>query len=275
MAIATLDALLAALPAGQNLLLNKGTVANVTAGAPTSLWRAAGVPAQAAIPGVAATCNNSTLGGMAFSNPGTGLTSYLAKANLASGGIGTEIQFHDRLAHMGGLSGIVTTAQAVGVDVSVSTDNMADRRGRSNYSDVQWFLEWYTDTGATAASAIVSYTAYDGSAGGAPGRSVIVSLAASTRAARYIPIIGTNNEPIMSVQSVTLSSSTGTAGSFGVTASRLLGSVATGLSNAGVTFDWPQIGFPRVPDSACISLVLICNSSASGYLAGVVKLIQG
>lgn len=45
---------------------------------------------------------------------------------------------------MGGLNGTLTTAQTVGIDFSaLSSDNMAERIGDANYSDIQWWLEWY------------------------------------------------------------------------------------------------------------------------------------
>lgn len=51
------------------------------------------------------------------------------------------LEVHDRLMHMGGLNGTLTTAQAVNLNLNgVTADNMANRIGDANYSDVQWWL---------------------------------------------------------------------------------------------------------------------------------------
>jgi len=118
---------------------------------------------------------------------------------MLSSNSATDVQIHDRLAHMGGLNGTLTTAQTVGVDVSVSA--LDSRRGDSSYSDVQWWLEWYTATGSTAVTATVSYT----NAAGVSGKTTTVYIAASLAASRMLPIIGSGGEFIKSIQSVTLS----------------------------------------------------------------------
>ena len=83
-----------------------------------------------------------------FPNLTAPASSYLGWATLATGNANQGIEIHDRLAHMGGLSGTVTTAQ--GALSLVTTNPGADRLGDANYSDVQWFLEVYTALGATA-----------------------------------------------------------------------------------------------------------------------------
>lgn len=271
MAITTIDGVLAALGNNaQNLVINKATIATQIAGGFTSLWRATGIPAQGAIPAAAAECVNTLLGALGFTNPGSG-NSHLGRAMLLSGNAATDVQFHDRLAHMGGLSGTVTTAQTANVDVSTATNNMALRKGDANYSDVQWWLEWYTATGSTAVTATITYT----NAAGTSGRTTTVAIPASTAASRMLPIIGNGGEFIKSIQSVTLSATTATAGSFGVTATRALSGISMGLANAGVVYDWAMLGFPRVHDFACVMLVMVPGTTSSGSLYGTGKIVQG
>lgn len=272
MTITSVDGVVAALGnSAQNLVVNKASIASQIAGGFTSLWRATGTPAQGAIPAAAAECTKDLLGALGFTNPAGGLSSYLARAMFVSGNASTDIQIHDRLAHMGGLSGTATTAQTANVAVNTATNNMALRKGDDNYSDVQWWLEWYTATGSTGVTATINYT----NAAGTSGRTTTVALAASIGASRMLPIIGSGGEFIQSIQTVTLSATTGTVGSFGVTATRALSSISLGLANSGSVYDWAMIGFPRIHDSACLSLVMIPGTTSSGALYGTGKVVQG
>lgn len=272
MTISTLDGLIDAMGnSAQRLVVNKASIASQVAGGFTSLWRATGTPAQGATPAAAAVCTSALTGSFGWTNPTSPARSYLSRLYLLSANSGTDVQFHDRLAHMGGLSGTVTTAQTANVDVSGSTNNLTNRRGDSNYSDVQWWLEWYTATGSTAVTATVTYT----NAAGTSGRTTTVSLAASVAASRMLPIIGSGGEFIQSVQTVQLSATTGTAGSFGVTATRGIGGISLGLANGGSVADWAGLGLPRVHDDACLFMVLVPTTTSSGALYGSAALIQG
>lgn len=260
--------------ASQTFIINKATIANSTAGLAMSYWLSAGTPAAGAIPSTAAVCTKALTGAFQFDNPGSG-NSYLSRVMLMASITGTDIQFHDRLAHMGGLNGTLTTSQTASVDVSGSGSNMVNRRGGTDYSDVQWWLEIYTALGATATTATITYT----NAAGTSGRTTTAPIGATTnsqnRVSRMIPIIGSGGEFIQSVQSVQLAASTLTAGSFGVTASRLLTGVSLGLANSSVVADWQGLGFPRVHDDACLFMVCIPGSTSTGALYGSAKLVQG
>lgn len=272
MTISTLSALAEAFV--QKLMYQKSSISNQTTGAYASLWRAgtSAVPAQGATPGAAAVCDSSLTGALTFTNPPSGARSYVSLTNLATSNIGGDIFLVDRLAHMGGLDGTVTTAQTVNVDVSGSTSNLANRRGASNYSDVLWWLEWYTDTGSSAVNASVAVTYDDASTD-----TIVVALSATMRASRILPIFAnTAGRYIKSVQSVTLSGTTGTAGSFGVTALRVLSSFTFGtLANFPAEDSWQRTGMARVHDSACLSAILLCVNTVTGTMTGFVRLVQG
>ena len=146
------------------IVIDKASIANAAAGQYHSLWRATGQPGQGAIPTAAANCNQSTTGCLTFNQQTDPAKSYLAYLEAASSNSAMTLEVHDRLMHRGGLNGTLTTAQTVGLDFNgVTADNMADRIGDANYSDIQWWLEWYTDTGATVATATVAVTYSDGS----------------------------------------------------------------------------------------------------------------
>lgn len=270
MAITSIDGIISGLGNNaQQLVINKASISTQVAGGFTSLWRATGTPAQGAIPATAAICNKSLAGAFGFNNPSVGISSYIARMMMLSSNSATDVQLHDRLAHMGGLNGTLTTAQTVGVDVSDSS--LDSRRGDTTYRDVQWWLEWYASTGSTAVTATITYT----NAAGVSGRTTNVSLAASMAASRMLPIIGSGGEFIKSIQSVTLSATTATVGSFGVTATRGICGLSLALANSGVIGDWAMIGFPKVPDDSCLMLVVIPGTTSSGTLYGTGKIIQG
>lgn len=272
MAITTIDGIVNGLGnAAQLLQINKNSITVQIAGGFSALWRAGNTPAAGAIPGAAAICTGALLGAMAYVAPTGGKFSYLARGFLMSGNTVTDVDVHDRLAHMGGLNGTLTTAQTVDVTVAGAGNNMVARRGDADYSDVEWWLEWYTATGATAATATVTYT----NAAGTTGRTTTVALAASIGASRRLPILGAAGEFIQSVQTVTLSVSTGTAGSFGVTASRMRTNMSLGLANAGQVADWQMLGLPKIDDEACLELLVIPNAANTGQLYGAMTLIQG
>ena len=254
----------------QQFITNKASIAAQVAGGFSALWRATGVPAQGAIPTVATILNNTVLGGFMYSDAPIGKYSYIGRAFQVCGNAATDVQYHDRLAHMGGLSGTVTTAQSVNLDVSGTSANLEERRGAVDYSDVQWWLEWYATTGATAVTATVTYT----NAAGASGRTVTVAIPGSTAASRMIPLFGLNGEFMQSIQSIT-HPTTGTAGNYGITATRVLTTISCGLANAGTVADWAYLGLPRVPNQSCVTMVVLAGTTSTGVVIGSAKLIQG
>lgn len=273
MTIVNRDQLIDALGNSATVLrFDKASISNAVAAGVFSLWRATGIPGQGAIPGAVAVCTNALLGCLSFTNPTAPARSYLARLNFLASNAATSWEIHDRLSHMGGLSGILTTAQTVNVDCTVVTSNMAARIGDANYSDLQWWLEWYTDTGATASNATVNVDYDDGSSGNL----AVIAVGGTIRAGRMLPLIpATAGRFIRKVNSVTLSASTGTAGSFGVTATRRLTDQETPLANLQFVSDWSRLGLPRVHDSACLMVLTVASTTTTGILRGGGRLIQG
>ena len=259
------------------IVIDKALIANAAAGQYHSLWRATGQPGQGAIPTAAANCNQSTTGGMRFSQQTAPAKSYLAYLEAASSNSAMTLEVHDRLMHMGGLNGTLTTAQTVGIDFNgVTADNMAERIGDADYSDIQWWLEWYTDTGATVATATVAVTYSDGTTGNLTG----VSLASARRASFMQSLNGlipaaTAGKFIRAVNTVTLSASTGAAGNFGVTATRLRGSLFMPIANAKFSADWASLPINTIPNSACPFIVVLASTTSTGALRGGGKIAHG
>lgn len=258
------------------LVLDKATIASQAAGTYVSLWRATGQPGQGAIPAAAANCNNSTTGCFGITNQTAPLTGYIGYFEYASSNASMTMELHDRLVHMGGLSGTVTTAQTVGIDFNgLTTDNMANRIGDANYSDIQWWLEWYTATGSTAVTATVAVTYSDGSTGNLTGVSLAATRPASFMVALngYIPA-AKSGLAIRGITSVTLSATTGTAGSFGVTATRKRASVFAPIANANYSANWADLPISEIPASSCIFPIVLTSTTSTGTARGGGKVMH-
>lgn len=259
------------------IVIDKASIPSTAAGQYHSLWRATGQPGQGAIPAAAANCNQSTTGCLTFNQQTAPAKSYLAYLEAASSNSAMTLEVHDRLRHMGGLNGTLTTAQTVGMDLNgVTADNMVERIGDPNYSDVQWWLEWYTDTGATVVTATVAVTYNDGTTGNLTG----VILATTRRASFMQPLNGlipaaAAGKFIRAVNTVTLSTSTGTAGNFGVTATRLRGSLFLPIANAKFSADWASLPINAIPNSACPFIAVLASTTATGLLRGGGKIAHG
>lgn len=262
------------------IIIDKASLSNWAVGNYYSIWRATGQPGQGAIPGAAAVVNNTTVGAIQFTQQTSPATSYLGIFEAVQPNASVTLELHDRLAHMGGLSGTTTPgAQTVAIqlDTSGGTSNLSARKGDANYSDVQWWLEWYTATGATASNATVNVTYNDNSTGNL---TAIAIGGTAIQATRMIPLnslipSADSGKFIMRVNSVTLSASTGTAGSFGVTATRYRAAVFMPVSNARFTANWADLGLPEIHNSSCLFGIVIANAVTSGVIKGTGKIIHG
>lgn len=279
MAITTRDQLINALANNSSrIIIDKAVTGTTAAGVFRSYWRETGQPGQGAIPTSAAVCDNTLVGALQFTQQTAPATSYVGLFEYAVSVAGQTVELHDRLVHMGGLSGTVTTAQTVGIDLStlLGTSNLAARIGDSNYSDVQWWLEWYTNTGSTATNITVNVTYNDGTTGNltalAPGASV-----AATRMYGLNSLIpaAASGKYIRGVNSVTLSATTGTAGNFGVTATRYRCGGYAPVLNARFTQDWAQLGLPEIANSSCLFPVLLPSAASNTTIRATGKIAHG
>jgi hypothetical protein len=279
MSLNTRDELIDALANNSSrVVIDKSSIANMVAGQYASLWRATGQPAQGAIPSTtAAIPTSATTGAMGFANQTAPAESYLAWLFASSANSASNLEIHDRVGHMGGLVLNVTTSQTVGLDLSSGGLNLvAARLGDSNFSDLQWWLEVYTDGGATASNATINVTFNDGTSADL----TVVAVGGTLRAGRMIPLtplIPTAHQGkyIRDVNTVILSASTGTAGSFGFTATRPRTVQGMPLLNLTNTWDWAQLGLPTIPNDACLQITMLCSTTSSGLLRGGGKIAHG
>ena len=278
MTISTRDQLISAL--GNNssrFVIDKASIASQAAGTFVSLWRATGQPGQGAIPAAAAVCDHTLTGAIGFTQQVAPATSYGAWANALCSNSAMTLELHDRLMHMGGLNGTLTTAQTVNLDLNanLASGNLNKRKGDANFSEVQWWLEWYTATGATAVTATVAVTYNDGTTG-----TLSASLVATRPASFMMPLNGlipsaAAGKYIRDVDSVQLSATTGTAGSFGVTATRPRMTMPLALANRMEVFDWAALGLPEIANSSCLFPVILTSTTSTGTVRGGCKLAHG
>jgi hypothetical protein len=267
MAIDTMDKLIAALGDSLKCRFYKPSLSNATAGQLHSLWRSNGFPSQGAIPGAAAVCDSSLVGSWPLPDPGTNKMN-IAKMS-ASTSVISQLIIMDRLAHMGGLVGNVTTSQAV--NLSIATPASQGRCGAGGQG-VLWCLEWYADTGGTAVTATVTYT----NDADVTGRTTTVALAATRRVSTLLPILpNVDDLRIKSIQSVQLSATTGSAGNFGVTAMARQVECPLPIVGVGALLDFAQTGLETVTKDNCLFLAIVAGGTATGNVLGSFEIVQG
>jgi hypothetical protein len=279
MTITTRDGLINAM--GNNssrIIIDKASISNAAAAQFHSLWRATGQPGQGAIPTTAARCDNTLLGALQFTQQTAPATSYLAILEGLAANAGTTLEIHDRLMHMGGLSGTSIVAQTVNLDLNanLASDNLDARKGDANFSDVTWWMEWYGDTGATASNATVNVTFNDGTSANL----AVQAVGGTVRASRMIPLNGLiqaadAGKYIRDINEVTLSASTTTAGNFGFTATRYRAALYKPLANARFTADWAGLGLPEIPNESCLFPVQLASTTTTGIVRATGKIIHG
>lgn len=258
------------------IVIDKASLSNAVAGTYYSLWRANGQPGQGAIPSSSAICNNSLTGAIGFAQQTAPATSYGAYFYAVTANSSMTLEIHDRLGHMGGLNATLLTAQTVDLEMALGTNNLVKRKGDDNYSDVQWWLEWYTDTGATASNATIAVTYNDATTGNL----TVVAVGGTVRAGRMIPLnnlipAAAAGKFIRAVNTVTLSASTATAGSFGITATRPRITLPCMLANTTTVADWAALGLPEIFNSSCLFPIVLCSTTTTGTVRGGGKIAHG
>jgi hypothetical protein len=263
----SMDKLVAGLAKSEKLRFFKPSLSNAVAGQMFSLWRSNGFPTLGGIPGGAGYCGPITVGTWALPTPGVGEKLYLAKLSGSVSVVG-QLLVQDRLAHMGGLVGNVTTDQTVNLDIAGPA---AQGRCDSDGGGVLWGLEWYTATGGTAVTATVTYTNNLDQTG----RTTTVALAATMRASRFLEILpNVSDARIKSIQSVRLSATTGAAGSFGVTAVRRVAELPLPLVGVGAIADFAALALPDLTGQECLALILLCGTTSTGNQMGSMEIIS-
>lgn len=270
MAITTRDGLIAALAGAQLFEINKATATAEGAGTWHSLWKVAGYPAAGSNPpaytaGSGYVPTKSTTGAVPWTAPGGSETTYLGLVSTTFATAGALIVY-DRLWACSGFSTTVTTAQ------NVTTPGSVDRPDTTG-EGVEIWGEIYTAPGATTATWTVSYT----NTAGTSGRSATYTHPANAESIgqMFRFALQAGDTGVQSVQSLTCSVSSGTAGDIGITLVRRLAHVPNPIINVGADKDFFALGGVVVPANACIAFAVQCSTTSTGQILGMVSVIQG
>lgn len=268
MALTSYDAIVAALNNGNGQWFpwNKQS-ATAMSGQWLSLWKITGNPTAGSTPssGAGDSMNSASVGAFKFSDPSGG--NRMNALLFGAGGVTQgAMMLYDRLVATSGLSGTVATAQTIN---STALPRYTTGVG------VLCALEVYTALGSTPVTATISYTNQDGVSGQTSGT---ISIPASAVAGTMIfPFpLASGDTGIKSVQSLTLSGSTGSAGNFGITLYVPLAFVpynASSYSERDLVLQTANL--PQINAGACLAMATLASASSTGMQFGNLVLAQG
>lgn len=257
----------------QTVLFEKSSIANATAGLMFSTWLALGSPLDGNVPITPEACNSSTQGALSFPAASNPEETYLAWMSEQTVNALTTTELHDRLAHMGGLSGTSLAEQTVDLDIAdfYGANNMEARVGASDLSELCWWLEWYNNTGGSSAVVDIGVTLADNSS-----LEITVQWPSNRRRSYMMPLHTVSGlGRIRRVDYVGLRSSTGTVGDFGITVTRCLTALVTEQSNLPKVMDWSQLGLPKIEQFACLFFAVVAGTTSTGVIKGNCKFVRG
>lgn len=269
MAIDTMDKLVAGLGASQQFNFFVPSATNVASGwvnlarAVTTSFGQQAIPAAASAGGTLH--DDSQLGFPTGQNPTAPALSYFAQWRAVASVAGT-IHLYDRVWSCTGFSGTVTGAQAV-------TGFPALTRPDVNGTGLEIWIECYTATGSTASNMTVQYTNSDN----VSGRNTVSTAHITSMPANrmYQVPLQSGDTGVKSIQSITLSGTTGTAGAFGVTLMKRISSIAMPVVNVGVGLDFAMLGMPQIQDDSALSMIHQGTTTSSGIIMGAINFVQG
>lgn len=269
MAITTMDQIAAGLAAAPVSDIYCPSVTNVGGGYVNLQRAAVTASGQMAIPAAASAGGTLHVAGQAgFGNlpdPTGGASRYLAQASLTFTTAGS-ILFYDRVWSCSGLNGTLTTAQTV-------TGFPTLTRPDANGTGLEIWIECYTATGSTAVNVTVQYT---NSAGVSGRNTVAVAHITSMPANRMYRVpLQSGDVGVNSIQSVTLSATTGTAGNFGVTLMKKICVVGCAVPNVPVTYDFAALGLPIIQNATALNAIHQATTTSSGIILGNLTFIDG
>jgi hypothetical protein len=258
----------------QNIFVYKdarvGTAAATAtvAGRMSSLWTYNGAPAGGATPpSTAEQPTSATAGSLLQVSPSAGMQQWLLGATGTSLSAGTLIVY-DRLAHISGRSGTSATAQTINLSAARYT-------GSEAAGTVMW-AEIYTLVGTTTVNLTASYTNENGTQG-RTSQAVAFGGTGLREVTRLVPMaLASGDRGVQSVESVTLSATTGTAGNWGVTLARPLLVMPLGVAGTGAVRDLIAglPGIVEIKPNACLSLAWLANGTVSPQIFASLHMID-
>ncbi len=235
-------------------------------------WPMLGLPNPGELAATATICTRTTMGSFPYQNATGGNSIYCAILNLRAAASRWSYILVDRLAHITNLSTTSTSVQTVGIDVSVG--GLSSRIGLSDYSEVQWFIESYGDTGVGTFTTTVTYT----NAAGVSGQTISVTIATlGFNLGRAMLLVGNNGEKIKSIESVQNTAVPPTTTNFGIAAVRPYTSAYISNYTGFSTNSFSKTTCPKIPTDACLTGMVFqpLGSSTVSAVHGQIVLCEG
>jgi len=252
-----------------------GTTFAGTAGKTFSAWMSdGGTPGSGAAPGAVAVPTKATAGAIPFNNASGGREKRLLAAVFANGGSSIltnesfgDVILYDRLLHQSNLSGTTTGAQNV-----QSGSGVVLTRHTAGAGNEIWIEIYGTAVGATPQTVTCSYTNQAGTSGRTTiaipiGGSASKALLSIGEVAR-LPLQA-GDTGVRSVETLTLSGSTGTAGAFGVTIANRIAEIPMQQSASLYDFTYGDSGTYAIEDNACLAAMFRPTSGTLVMLTGM------
>lgn len=270
MAIATWDALLAALATGQRIGWHKLSVTS-TAGGFYTMWDVQGDPGAGSLAigntttGLIPT--DATAGAFTITDPTGANLLYLAQANIGAAGPLQGI-LYDRLWHAGSFN----ANQAIGTPFNLGTAT-ALTRPDANGENTEIWLETNVATSNTATSISFTYT----NSAGATGRVTPAISIQNFLTRRMLPIpFQSGDIGVRSIQSYTTSGTVASAGTFNIVIIRRLFADAIPGSQVGPgPRSAMEIGMPRIYSDSCLALMAYAFTTSTNAWLGDATIVQG
>ncbi|HYJ33838.1 MAG TPA: hypothetical protein VE326_11515 [Candidatus Binatia bacterium] len=236
-----------------------------------SWWKMPGQPGAAgATPTTPTLCSAATPGAFAVPAPGTGQSNYLANFTNFRTSAQTRgpLYLFDRLSHRGGLSGTVSTAQTVGLSLPSRV---------SDKTQVQIFLEINTPVGSTSRTVSISYTNEAGVSGRTAKLWNNTTINNQMAGSLYGPCdLQAGDLGVTSVETLTLSGSTGTAGDFSVVLMRPVAALSAVISSGVSSGDQITLATGGLYDLGADPCLMLAGMLDGGFgEVGQVAVCQG
>jgi hypothetical protein len=233
-----------------------------------STWTYDGMPAGGAVPTSGAIPDRTTIGALPFTSPGGSREKFMISAGVAPLIAGTFL-LYDRLFHIGGLNGALTSAQ----NVQGSPASPALTRNTGGAGNMVWY-EIYTIIGAVSVTLTMNYVDQDGNSASSTINIGATNFREVTRAQR-IPLAA-GDTGARAVTSVQLSATTGTAGNFGITIAQPLALIPVGAAGVGGWRDYTTglPGIPTIHPDACLGLAYIPTAATAPEINAAATFVE-
>jgi len=232
----------------------------------TSLWMYDGAPggASSAPTTTPDIPTNTTAGSQMQNDPGGGRQKWLLGASMAGLTTGT-VMIYDRLMEQGGLGSTTITPQTVSGVITRYTNGIGN----------QIWAEIYTQIGANSTTISCIYKNQSGNT--STSQLATFGNTGFREQDRWIQIpLASGDTGVQQVTSVTVTATTGTAGSFGITVAHPLTYVYLPLAGVGSVRDLISgaPGIVEVVPGACIAYSWLANTTTIPQLFGLLNMVE-